>query len=159
MLGYMGNALGTGIDLALALRHRKVIVIESDGSLLLALFNLPTLVNLNPSNLVVFVLDNEAYSGSRINHPSATAGKSDLAALAKTSRIDHAPTVRNIEFFRKESQEALKTSGLRFIVSKVEETIEHCRAERSDMDPLENKHRFERYLERTEGRKIFFGQG
>ena len=34
MLGYMGNALGTGIGLALALRHRKVIVMESDGSLL-----------------------------------------------------------------------------------------------------------------------------
>ncbi len=57
----MGNALGTGIGLALALRHRKVIVVESDGSLLLALFNLPTLVNLNPSNLVVFVFDNEVF--------------------------------------------------------------------------------------------------
>ena len=54
LVGSMGNALGVGIGLALALPHRKVIVLESDGSLLLALFNLATLANSNPSNLSVF---------------------------------------------------------------------------------------------------------
>ena len=78
MLGSMGNALAVGIGLALALPHRKVIVLESDGSMLLSLFNLPTLANLNPPNLVVFVFDNQAYSGSRISQPTATAGKTDL---------------------------------------------------------------------------------
>ena len=52
-LGSMGNALAVGIGVALALPHRKVFVFESDGSLLLSLFNLPTLANLNPSNLAV----------------------------------------------------------------------------------------------------------
>ncbi|MDP6560520.1 MAG: hypothetical protein QF619_10455 [Candidatus Binatia bacterium] len=55
-----------------------VIVLESDGSLLLSFFNLPTLANFNPANLAVFVFDNQAYSGTRISHPSATAGKTDL---------------------------------------------------------------------------------
>ena len=50
-LGSMGNALAVGIGLALALPRRKVFVFESDGSVLLSLFNLPTLANLNPANL------------------------------------------------------------------------------------------------------------
>ena len=77
-LGSMGNALAVGIGLALALPRRKVFVFESDGSVLLSLFNLPTLANLNPPNLAVFVFDNQAYSGTRISYPSATAGKTDL---------------------------------------------------------------------------------
>jgi thiamine pyrophosphate-dependent acetolactate synthase large subunit-like protein len=60
LLGSMGNALAVGTGLALALPHRKVIVFESDGSLLLSLFNLPTVANLGPQNLAVFVFDNHA---------------------------------------------------------------------------------------------------
>jgi thiamine pyrophosphate-dependent enzyme len=96
-LGSMGNALAVGIGLALALPHRKVLVFESDGSVLLSLFNLPTLANLDPRNLVVFVFDNQAYSGTRISYPSATAGKTDLAAVARASGIEHAVTVSQLE--------------------------------------------------------------
>ncbi len=81
LVGSMGNALGVSVGLALALPHRKVIVLESDGSTLLSLFNLPTLANLDPPNLAVFVFDNQAYSGSRISYPTATAGKTDLEGV------------------------------------------------------------------------------
>ena len=37
-LGSMGNALAVGMGIALGLPHRKVLVFESDGSLLLSLF-------------------------------------------------------------------------------------------------------------------------
>jgi sulfopyruvate decarboxylase subunit beta len=53
LVGSMGNALGVGIGLATALPHRKVIVLESDGSVLLALFNLATLAHVNPPNMKV----------------------------------------------------------------------------------------------------------
>ena len=95
-LGSMGNALAVGIGLALALPHRKVFVFESDGSVLLSLFNLPTLANLNPPNMAVFVFDNQAYSGTRISYPSATAGKTDLAAMASGAGIEHAVTVSEL---------------------------------------------------------------
>lgn len=48
LVGTMGTALGVGIGLAIGLPQRKVIVLESDGSMLLSLFNLPTLANLDP---------------------------------------------------------------------------------------------------------------
>ena len=93
LVASMGNALGIGLGLALVLPHRKVIVLESDGSLLLSLYNLPTLANLNPPNLVAFVFDNEVYGGTRISQPSATAGKTDLAAVARGAGIERTLTV------------------------------------------------------------------
>ena len=48
LVGMMGCAIGVGMGLALALPHRKVIVLDSDGSVLLSLFNLATLGNLQP---------------------------------------------------------------------------------------------------------------
>src|SRR5690349_16250113 len=111
-LGSMGNALAVGMGLALALPHRKVFVFESDGSLLLSLFNLPTLANLNPPNLTVFVFDNQKYSGTRISWPTATAGKTDLAAVAKGAGVDHAVSISQLEEFQSEATASLKESGL-----------------------------------------------
>jgi thiamine pyrophosphate-dependent acetolactate synthase large subunit-like protein len=159
LLGSMGNALGVGLGMALGLPHRKVIVIESDGSVLLSLFNLPTLGTLKPDNLVVFVFDNEAYSGSRISRPSATASGTDLAAIARDAGVPHAVTVRDFETFSREASLALKEPRLRFIVAKVEESFEHRQAERSDVDLMESKYGFVRYIERTEHISVFRGRG
>jgi sulfopyruvate decarboxylase subunit beta len=108
----MGAALGIGMGLSLVLPHRKVLVLESDGSMLLSLYNLPTLGNLNPTNLAVFVFDNEIYSGTRISEPSATAGKTDLAAVARDCGIELATTVRDLESFQREARAALEQDGL-----------------------------------------------
>jgi sulfopyruvate decarboxylase subunit beta len=159
LLGSMGNCLGVGMGMALGLPHRQVIVIESDGSVLLSLFNLPTLGTLHPDNLKVFVFDNEAYSGSRISRPTATAAKTDIAAIARDSGIERAVTVRDLDAFDREMSSALKGPGLGFVVAKIEETFEHRNAERSDVDLMENKYRFVRYVERTEGKPIFLGRG
>ena len=40
LVGMMGCAIGVATGLALALPHRKVIALDSDGSVLLSLFNL-----------------------------------------------------------------------------------------------------------------------
>ena len=53
----------------------------------------------------------------------------------------------------------LNGEGLKFVVCKVEESVRHREILRTDLDPLENKYQFVRYLERTEGRAIFRGRG
>ena len=93
LVGMMGCAIGVGMGLALALPHRKVIVLDSDGSVLLSLFNLATLGNLRPKNLAIYVFDNGVYSGSRISYPTATAGNTDLAAMAQGAGIKNAQTL------------------------------------------------------------------
>jgi len=159
LIGTMGTALAVGIGLAVGLPHRKVIVLESDGSMLLSLFNLPTLANLDPENLKVFVFDNQVYSGTRISEPTATAGKTDLARMARGAGIEHAVTVASLTEFRAEMETAVQESGLKFVVCKIEESVGHRAMLLTDLDPLENKYQFVRYLERTEGRAIFRGRG
>ena len=159
LVACMGGALGLGIGLALVLPHRKVLVLESDGSTLLSLYNLPTLGNLQPANLAVFVFDNEIYSGTRISEPTATAGKTDLAAVARDCGIERATTVRELNAFQGEATAALEQSGLRFVVCKIDQTTEHRRIQRSNEDLSEHKYRFVRYLEKTEGKRIFLGRG
>jgi len=159
LVGTMGTALGVGIGLAIGLPQRKVIVLESDGSMLLSLFNLPTLANLDPKNLQVFVFDNQVYSGTRISEPTATAGKTDLAMMARGAGIEHAVTVASLPEFQAEMEAGLNGEGLKFVVCKVEESVRHREILRTDLDPLENKYQFVRYLERTEDRAIFRGRG
>jgi thiamine pyrophosphate-dependent acetolactate synthase large subunit-like protein len=159
-IGMMGCAIGVGTGLALALPHRKVIVLDSDGSVLLSLFNLPTLGNLQPKNLIVYVFDNGVYSGSRISYPTATAGNADLEAIAKGAGIKNAFTIRDIETFKREGVAALDRNELSFFVCKVEESLMHREINRPAIDLTENKYRFVRYLERTESKTIpFIGRG
>jgi sulfopyruvate decarboxylase subunit beta len=159
LVASMGAALGIGLGLSLVLPHRKVIALESDGSLLLSLYNLPTLGNLNPSNLVVFVFDNEVYSGTRISEPSATAGKTDLAGVARSCGVERAVTVRDLPSFNREMTKALEENVLSFIVCKVDKTTGHREIQRPTEDLWEHKYRFVRYLEKTEGKQIFLGRG
>jgi sulfopyruvate decarboxylase subunit beta len=160
LVGMMGCAVGIGIGLALALPHRKVIALDSDGSVLLSLFNLPTLGNLQPRNLVVYVFDNGVYSGSRISYPTATAGNTDLEAMAKGAGIKNAMTIRELEHFRQDGLAALERNELGFFICKVEESLLHREIPRPAIDLAENKYRFVRYLERTEKKTIpFIGRG
>ncbi|MEX0802300.1 MAG: thiamine pyrophosphate-dependent enzyme [Candidatus Binatia bacterium] len=160
LVGMMGCAIGVGMGLALALPHRKVIVLDSDGSVLLSLFNLPTLGNLQPKNLTIYVFDNGVYSGSRISYPTATAGNTDLEAMAKAAGIKNAHTIRNIEDFKEKGVDALAGNALAFFVCKVEESLMHREIPRPNTDLAENKYTFARYLERTEKKTIpFIGRG
>jgi sulfopyruvate decarboxylase subunit beta len=160
LVGMMGCAIGVATGLALALPHRKVIALDSDGSVLLSLFNLATLGNLRPKNLVVYVFDNGVYSGSRISYATATSGNTDLTAMARAAGILNAHTIRDVEEFNKRGIEALTINGMAFFVCKVEESLLHREIPRPNTDLAENKYTFVRYLERTEEKPIpFVGRG
>jgi thiamine pyrophosphate-dependent acetolactate synthase large subunit-like protein len=156
----MGCAIGVATGLALALPHRKVIALDSDGSVLLSLFNLATLGNLRPKNLIVYVFDNGVYSGSRISYPTATAANTDLAAMARSAGISNSCTIGELSDFKAKGIGALSSNELGFFVCKVEESLLHREIPRPNTDLAENKYRFVRYLERTEGKAIpFVGRG
>jgi len=160
LLGEMGAALSVGAGLALALPKRKVVVLESDGSVLLSLSSLATVANLEISNLAVFVFDNGMYSGTRISEPTATGGKTDLEQLARGAGIQRVATVRDLAEFKAHAGAAMEGKTLSFVVCKVEESLLHRDIPRPNIDLLENKYRFVRYLERTEGKSPpFIGRG
>lgn len=160
LLGEMGAALSVGAGLAMALPHRKVVVLESDGSVLLTLSSLATVANLGIHNLAVFVFDNGTYSGTRISEPTATRNKTDLEQVAKGAGIETSATIRDLEDFKAQAVPALTGKALTFIVCKVEESLIHRDIPRPDLDLLENKYRFVRYLQKTEGKPPpFLGRG
>jgi thiamine pyrophosphate-dependent acetolactate synthase large subunit-like protein len=121
---------------------------------------LPTLGNLQPKNLLVYVFDNGVYSGSRISYPTATSGNTDLAAMARGAGIKNAQTIRDFEEFKNVGIGALDKNELGFFVCKVEESLLHREIPRPNTDLAENKYTFVRYLERTEEKTIpFVGRG
>jgi thiamine pyrophosphate-dependent acetolactate synthase large subunit-like protein len=160
LLGEMGAALSVGAGLAVALPNRTIIVLESDGSLLLSLSSLATVANLGIHNLAVFVFDNGTYSGTRISEPTATRGKTDLEQVAKGAGIERSMTVRELEDFKNQAAPAMEGKALAFLVCKVQESLIHRDIPRPDIDLLENKYRFIRYLQATEGKPPpFLGRG
>jgi len=144
----MGIGSPAGLGLALALPHRKIVVIDGDGSLLLNLGTLATLGNFRSPNLTVFVMDNECYE-SIGGFPTATAGGVDLAAMAKGAGVKNAITTRTSEEFKKAAEQALTDNAFNFIVAKVERGTK--RLPPIYMDGVEEGYKFLRYIEESEG--------
>ena len=85
----LGLTSSVGLGLALALPHRKVVVFDGDGSMLLNLGGLATMANLRPKNLILTVFDNECYESSR-GAPTATSrGPIRKPGAAGTTRRPH----------------------------------------------------------------------
>ena len=170
ILGSMGCSTPLGIGLAMALPHRKVIVIDSDGSTLMEPGVLPILGNTSLPNLTVVVLDNGAYesigwkpNGERFK--TFTAQNTDIAAMAKGAGVRSAVTLHTLEEFEKHFAASLKGNELSYLVAKTEH--QPCQVPVKDIDAVEHKYRFVRYIEKTEkvtiitlssGRKYLFNK-
>lgn len=148
----LGSCSAIAFGLALALPHRKVISLDGDGNLLLNLAVLGDIANKGPRNLGIIVFDNENYeSGGRL--PTATAGKVDLAAVARACGIENARTVRNLEDFGEAAERLLKGDELAMVVAKVDTEPEYKRTKELPSVP-ETTFTFARYIEQLEGRPI-----
>ena len=65
----LGLASSIGLGIALSLPHRKVIVLDGDGSLLMNLCGLSTAAWSAPRNLIHIVFDNSVYEFLGIEFP------------------------------------------------------------------------------------------
>ena len=148
----MGHHIPVGLGLAKALPHRQVIVLDTDGSVLMLLSALPTLAAYPTPNLKVFVFDNEAYEGTG-SQPSATAGVADIAAIARGAGVTGAMTVTDLDSFEAAARLALTTEGTAFIVAKIE--LSKGRKSQKPFGHRESLIRFVRYVETTENKTIF----
>ncbi len=146
----MGMCTPLCLGLALMLPHRRVIALESDGSALLYLGNLTTLGNKRPPNLTVIVFDNQCYLATG-GLPTATAGATNLAGIARSAGIDHSYEVSSPSDFEDHARAALTRQGPSYIVAKVEPSGKRMS---TGMDGRESKYRFVRYIEKSEGIKI-----
>ena len=91
-VGAMGQAAPFALGLAMAQPERRVVLFTGDGELLMSLGVLATIATRAPRNLALVVLDNESYVETG-GQPTATAGPTDLAAIARGAGI---PDVRSV---------------------------------------------------------------
>jgi sulfopyruvate decarboxylase subunit beta len=156
MLGQMGDVIGLAVGLALALPHRKVVCLDGDGSVLMELGQLVVMGQEAPDNLVVFVVDNASYesigSGPKGPRPTATAGTADLAGLARAAGVPYAATVDTMDQLQHELDGAFGEAGCRFINVRTEQG--RAKVPPRQSDGFEDKYRFVRYVEKTEGIRI-----
>jgi sulfopyruvate decarboxylase subunit beta len=151
----MGMVTPVCFGLAKALPRRRVIALDTDGSLLLAPSILPVISMYQPRNLCIVAFDNEQLYGSRGGPSSQTAHGTDLAAMAKGAGVEMTATVRSADGFNDEFSRFIESGGPAVIVCKIE--AGYVRGAGPDFNGQENKFRFVRFIEQTEGINILEG--
>lgn len=147
----MGCNTPVGLGLAMALPQRRVLVLDSDGSLMMSLGILTTVAAQAPRNLGIIVFDNQCYEligGS----PTPSAAGADLTMIAKGAGIKDAATVEDLAGFRTAAQRALTAPGPVFVTARFQPSIQRVTPKTTDI--FEDKYHFVRYIERSEGVEI-----
>ena len=117
MIGSMGLLSSFGLGLALRSPHRRVYVLEGDGSALMSLGALPLIATERPTNLVHIILDNESYESTG-SQPSISS-KVDLAEIGKSCGYAHVVRVVDVESLEGALQDNESLPGPHLILAKV----------------------------------------
>ena len=120
MLGSMGLACPIALGVALAQPERGVIALEGDGSILMGLGCLATIANLKPRNLTIVIWDNGIYQITG-KQPAATAGASDIVAIARGSGVANSVWVRDQQHFEKLIDRRFDDGGPVLLAVKVDD--------------------------------------
>ena len=150
--GILGSVTPTALGLAVSLPHRRIIAIESDGSVLLNTGAMCTLGKERPPNLTVVVMDNGIYEniGGLATH---TSFNTDLAKMAEGAGCLNCVTVREADEFDRQFRRMLDDGQMGYLVAKIEPFARHKWEwkDRKATDGVEDKYRFLRYVEKLEG--------
>ncbi len=78
----MGHAADLALGIAMAQPHRRVLCLNGDGSMLMSLGTLVTIIASGVRNLILFVIDNGTYE---ITGNQPTPGAVDFVAMAQAA--------------------------------------------------------------------------
>jgi sulfopyruvate decarboxylase subunit beta len=114
----MSHATSMGLGLALAQPERRVIVCNGDGSMLMNLGSLVSIVSAGAANLTVIVFENGAYevTGSQ---PIPGAGAVDFAAIARGAGFTSVFDFSELAEWRRHIGAVLNATGPTFVVLHV----------------------------------------
>ena len=150
--GILGSVSTTALGLAVSLPHRRIIAIESDGSVLLNTGVMCTLGKERPPNLTVVVMDNGIYENIG-GPPTHTSANTDLARMAEGAGCLNCVTVREASEFDRQFRRMLADDQMGYLVAKIEPFARYKWEwkDRKATDGIEDKYRFLRYVEKLEG--------
>jgi sulfopyruvate decarboxylase subunit beta len=122
----MGHGTSMGLGLALARPDQRVIVCMGDGSMLMNLGSLASIVAAGVANLIVIVFDNGVYEVTGLQ-PTAGAAAArggrrsvDFADIARASGFDSVHRTRTLSAWRRDVRRLLDEPGPTFVALEVE---------------------------------------
>ncbi|HKZ51013.1 MAG TPA: thiamine pyrophosphate-dependent enzyme [Dehalococcoidia bacterium] len=116
-IGSMGQWASVGLGLALAKPEKKVIVLDGDGSLLMNLGTLVTIAHAAPPNLVLMVLQNDAYEITG-GQPIPGADRISFAGMALGAGFSRAYEFDDLARFEQDIGRVLRETGPTFVTVK-----------------------------------------
>jgi thiamine pyrophosphate-dependent acetolactate synthase large subunit-like protein len=115
----MGHAADLALGIALACPERKVLCLNGDGSMLMNLGTLVTIVEAEVDNLIIFVVANRAYEITG-NQPIPGAGSIDFVAMAKGAGFERVFAFDRADEFEGQLERILSETGPTFVCVCVE---------------------------------------
>jgi sulfopyruvate decarboxylase subunit beta len=115
----MGHTADLALGIALAQSQRKVICLNGDGSMLMTLGTLATVVDTRATNFVLFVIQNNSYELTG-HQPIPAAGHIDFAQLARGAGFEHIYYFENPDDYEKQLPAVVAEEGPVFVTVRVE---------------------------------------
>jgi thiamine pyrophosphate-dependent acetolactate synthase large subunit-like protein len=119
----MGHTADLALGIALAQPGRKVICLNGDGSMLMALGTLAAIVEADARNLILFVVQNDTYEITG-NQPIPAAGRIDFAAVALGTGFRRVYAFDDASMYEQQLPEILSADGPVFVAVRVERGCE-----------------------------------
>ncbi len=115
----MGHAADFALGVALAQPQRQVICLNGDGSMLMTLGTLVTIVDAGAKNLVLFVIQNDTYEVTG-NQPIPGARVVDFSAMAKAAGFPRTCPFDDAEASGRALPGILRGQGPVFVTARVQ---------------------------------------
>ena len=141
MIGSMGLASSIGLGVALCKPDKKVIILEGDGNVLMAMGTLAMIAASSPKNLVHVVIDNGVYEST--GKQKTLSRDVRLEEVAKGVGYKTSLAVSNSNSLRQAMKTMIKEEGPSFLLARVEASFNKD-AGRVTHTPEEIKERFMR---------------
>lgn len=119
----MGHAADFGLGLALARPDLKTVVLNGDGSMLMSLGTLVTIVDSGARNLILFVVENRTYEVTG-NQPVPGAGRFSFTEMARGAGFGRVYEFGELDALKRGLPEVLSGEGPVFVTLFVEPAFE-----------------------------------
>lgn len=111
----MSGAIPLALGLALAQPQREVLAISGDGSLLMSLGSLVTVIGSGVTNLTIVLLDNGLYEVTGGQETPAAQSAMDYAGLARAAGFPSTAEFRDLAEWQAQAADVLAWPSPRFI--------------------------------------------
>ena len=122
--GAMGHTTPAALGLALSQPGEKVVLFDSEGSLLMNLGILATVAGKQPKNFVHFLMDNECYATTG-GQPVPNSEEISYAGMAREAGYTSAYEFDNLEDFANNVGKIMQETGPVFVAMKMVPEVEN----------------------------------